>query len=130
MSKTISEATTATSQINDTALTYKQAPINTAAQVTQVTQHASQPSKECNTNNTDNTGILQGLDKKARQVLLDTAKGEENPMNIYKLKEKAEAALAEIIPAPPQGTEVQEVFKLRNGSMTLQFTSKEAADWL
>ena len=130
MSKTISEATTATSQINDTALTYKQALINTAAQVTQVAQRASQPSKERNTDTTDDTGLLQGLDKKARQVLLDTAKGEENPMNIYELKEKAEAALAEIIPAPPQGAEVQEVFKLRNGSMILQFASKEAADWL
>ena len=130
MSKTIGEATTATSQINDTALTYKQALISTAAQVTQVTQRTTQLSKERTAANPDDTGLTQGLDKKARQVLLDTTKGEENPMNIYEIKEKAAAALAEIVPAPPQGAEIQEVFKLRNGSMILQFASKEAADWL
>ena len=130
MSKSISEATTVTSQINDTALTYKQALINTTAQVTQATQRAAQPSKERTAGAPVDAGLTQGLDKKARQVLLDTAKGEDNPMNIYEIKEKAAAALAEIIPAPPQGAEVQEVFKLRNGSMILQFASKEAADWL
>ena len=130
MGKTISEATTVTTQINDTVLTYKQALINTAAQVTQAAQRAPQTSKEHTTGALDDAGLTQGLDKKARQVLLDTAKGEDNPMNIYEIKEKAAAALAEIVPAPPQGAVVQEVFKLRNGSMILQFASKEAADWL
>ena len=73
---------------------------------------------------------MQGLDKKAWQALLDMANGEDNPMNIYEIKEKAAAALAKIIPALLQGTEVQEVFKLRNSSMILQFALKEAADWL
>ena len=40
------------------------------------------------------------------------------------------AALAEIMPPPPPGTEIQEVIKLRNGSLILQFESKDAADWL
>ncbi|KAF8260752.1 hypothetical protein EI94DRAFT_1609832 [Lactarius quietus] len=38
--------------------------------------------------------------------------------------------MADITPAPPQGSEIQEVIKLRNSSMILQFKSKEAANWL
>jgi hypothetical protein len=125
MSKSISEATTATSQINDTALNYKQALLCTTNRVSQpqLTKTNADP-------HTDDTGIILGIDKKSRQILLDTTKGEDNYMNIYKIKEKAAAALAEIVPPPPQGAEIQEVIKLRNGSMILQFATKEAADWL
>jgi hypothetical protein len=79
---------------------------------------------------TNDLGLALGLDKKAKQVLLDTSKGEDNLMNIYKIKEKVAITLAKITPPPPQGSEVQEVFKLCNSSLILQFTSKEAADWL
>jgi hypothetical protein len=60
----------------------------------------------------NDTGLLLGINKKARQVLLDTTKGEDNYMNIYEVKEKAMAAMEDILPAPPQGTEIQEVIKL------------------
>jgi len=56
--------------------------------------------------------------------------GDGDHLNIYELKEKAQAALAEIIPPPPEGTEIQEVIKLRNGSTILQFTTKEAVNWI
>jgi hypothetical protein len=78
----------------------------------------------------NDTGLLLGINKKARQVLLDTTKGEDNYMNIYEVKEKAMAAMEDILPAPPQGTEIQEVIKLWNSSMILQFNTKEATDWL
>ena len=125
MNKTISEATTATSQINDTALNYKQALLQTATRAPQ-TQETRASTEHRNTD----AGLTLGIDKKARQILLDTAKGEDNCMNIYEIKEKAAAALADIVPPPPQGAEVQEVIKLRNGSMILQFANKETADWL
>jgi hypothetical protein len=40
------------------------------------------------------------------------------------------AVLAGITPTLLEGSEIQEVIKLRNGSIILQFSSKEAADWL
>ena len=127
MNKTIGEATTATSQITDTALTYKEALITTVNQVVQPSAmktrlEAPQSDRE--------HALALGIDKKARQVLLDTATGEDNCMNIYEVKEKAAAALSEIAPPPPPGAEIQEVIKLRNGSLILQFASKDAADWL
>jgi hypothetical protein len=125
MNKTISKATTATSQINDTALTYKEALLHTTAQATQ-----PQATKNHNTTHTDNTGLLLGIDKKARQVLFDNTKGEDNHMNIYEIKEKATIVMKGITPAHMQGTEIQEVIKLRNGGIILQFASKEAADWV
>ncbi|KAF8259341.1 hypothetical protein EI94DRAFT_1813487 [Lactarius quietus] len=46
--------------------------------------------------------ISLGIDKKAGQVLLDNAKGEENYLNIYKIKEKAAKALGKITPPPTE----------------------------
>ena len=127
MSKTLNEATTATTQISDTARSYKQALLQTNNQPSQLQGNAT---RSLNTSSEDNTGLLLGIDKKARQVLVDSAKGEDNYWNIYEIKEKAEAALANMTPAPPEGTSIQEAIKLRNGSMILQFTTKEAAEWL
>ena len=98
MSKTIGEATTATNQITDTALTYKEALTNTVNQATQAPAnrtHLETPP------NDQEYALAIGIDKKAHQVLLNNAKGEENCMNIYEIKEKAMAALAEITPPAP-----------------------------
>jgi hypothetical protein len=129
MSKTINEATTATTHINNTALNYKQALLHTTAkppppppQTQQVRPH--------NDIRYDNTAILLGIDKKARQILFDSGKGEDNLWNTSEIREKAKAAMANIQPAPPEDTEIQEVIKLRKGSLILQFVTKEAADWL
>ena len=127
MNKTISEATMATNQITTTALTYREALTNTVKQAIQPTEKKTHsdpiPSDQ-------EYALALGIDKKARQVLLDTVKGEENYLNIYEVKDKAMAALAEIVPPPPPGTKIQEVFKLRNGSLILQFEQKATADWL
>jgi hypothetical protein len=125
MGKSINEVTTATTQISDMVQSYKEALLSTTKQLTQPrptnTQHAS-PSP--------GSGLQHGIDKKARQVLLDNDKGEDNHLNIYEIKESAAATLANLMPPPPEGSAVQEVIKLRNGSCILQFTTKETADWL
>jgi hypothetical protein len=74
--------------------------------------------------------IALGIDKKGRQIFFDSVKGEDNFWNTSEIREKAMAAMNSITPAPPQGIEIQEVIKLRKGSLILQFTTKEAADWL
>ena len=127
ISKTIREATTATNQFTDTALTYKEALTNTVNQTTQAPARRFRPEAP----QTDQEyALVLGIDKKARQILLDNTKGEDNGMNIYEVKEKVMAAMAEITPPPPLGTEIEEVIKLRNGSLILQFKSKNTADWL
>jgi hypothetical protein len=131
MSKTINEVTTVTMHINDTALNYKQALLHTTAKPPQP-QPQSQPWQTRLHNNIqyDNTAILLGIDKKARQILLNSNKGEDNFWNTSEIREKAKAAMTDILPAPPQELEIQEVIKLRKGSLILQFTTKEAANWL
>jgi hypothetical protein len=127
MSKTINEATTVTTHINDTALNYKQALLQMAAIPPQPQTQQARPRNEIQY---DSTAIALGIDKKARQILFDSVKGEDNFWNTSEIREKAMAAINSITPAPPQGIEIQEVIKLRKGSLILQFTTKEAADWL
>ena len=128
MSKSINEAQVATSQITDTAFTYKQALLQTATPQPMKAQYARPHAGA--TEEDAKYMISMGIDKKARQVLLDTTKGEDSYLNSHQIKEKAMMALAEIIPAPPQGTEVEDIIKLRNGSLILQFSTKETAEWL
>ena len=128
MSKTINEATTVTTHINDTALNYKQALLQTATQPQPQAQ--TQQVRPRNEIQYDDTAIALGIDKKARQILLDSDKGEDNYWNTSEIREKAMKAMNDILPAPPQGTEIQEVIKLRKGSLILQFATKESADWL
>ena len=127
MGKSITEATTATTQISDTAQSYRNALLNTNCQAARTQAQTVGPQTLAQLPDPE---LLYGLDKKARQVLLDTSKGEDSQMNIYELKEKAMAALNSIAPPRPPGTEVQEVIKLRNGSILIQFINKKAADWL
>lgn len=74
--------------------------------------------------------IGMGIKKKAQQVLLDTTKGEDSYLNSHEIKEKVSEVMAKIVPALPQGTEIEDIIKLRNRSLILQFTTKEAAVWL
>ena len=123
LSKTINEL----QQLQTKSCSYKQALLQMNNQPSQPQGNATRPH---DTNSDDNAGLLLGIDKKARQVLVDLAKVEDNYWNIYEIKEKAEAALANMTLVPPEGTSIQEAIKLRNGSMILQFTTKKAAEWL
>ncbi|KAH9019410.1 hypothetical protein EDB84DRAFT_1566080 [Lactarius hengduanensis] len=127
MNISITAANTATSQISETATTYKEALISTNTCLHQappcMASAAPSPTDQ-------DLNLHIGLDRKARQILLDSATGEELCFNIHKIREKAEAVLADISPPPPEGTKVQEVLKLKNGSIIIQFTTKEAADWI
>jgi hypothetical protein len=126
MSKTMNEATTVTTQINNTALNYKEALLHTTTTQTAIHKHDRSRTEPL----AADAELMLGLDKKTRQILLDTTKEGDDSMNIYEIREKAEAALTSTVPPPPQNSEVQEVIKLRNGSIILQFTTKETAEWL
>jgi uncharacterized protein YktB (UPF0637 family) len=135
MGRTINEATTVMSHINNTALNYKQALLHTSDKPPQPQpqpqpQHQPPQARPRNEIQYDNAAILIGIDKKARQILFDSGKGEDNFWNTSEIREKAKAAMDSIQPVPPEGTEIQEVIKLRKGSLILQFVTKESADWL
>ncbi|KAH9048211.1 hypothetical protein EDB84DRAFT_1557007 [Lactarius hengduanensis] len=126
MCKSITDATTVTSQITKTAVTYKEALLSTNTRP--VLAPACPPPP---TQSQDQEYSLQiGLERKARQILLDSATQEGHCFSTHKIKEKAEKALANMTPLPPAATKIQEVMKLKNGSIIIQFDTKEAADWI
>ena len=140
MSKTINEATTATNQINDTALNYKQALLQSTTQAPQWVQ-----ARAGNNTYVDKTGaphnierreqtdprILRDIDRKARQILIDTIDPSITNASQTEIKEKVNAAIATITTSPPpEDTTVIEVIKLRKGGCTILFKDKEAVNWL
>lgn len=147
MSKSITDATTATLQINDTALNYKQALIGTTAQETQVPQtqqaraifnneHAmdmGRPTHPYATERYDQVDpkILRDMDRKARQILIETLDPNITGASQAEIKEKVSAAIAKIAdPAPPKDTTILEVSKIRKGGFTILFKDKEVVSWL
>ena len=143
MSKSINKANTATSQINDTALNYKQALLRTTSQVMLPQQKRAnvesyeeedgQITQPHNVGRSDQIDpkVLRDLDRKARQILIDTIDPEITGASQAEIKEKVINAIAKIAnPTPPEDTTVLEVTKLRKGGFTILFKNKEVVQWL
>ena len=127
MSKTIGEATNATTQINDTAHSYKQALLQAAPQGPQMQQAYRTQGGQA----TPDPRILVDLDRKARQILVDTMDPEVLNASLAEIKEKVRTSIASVTnPPPPQNTEVIDVNKLRKGGITILFEGKEVTEWL
>ncbi len=99
MGKSITNATTMTSQIMETAAIYKEALQSTNMHPTQAavrsTNNTLRPPEE------HKLSLFIRLERKARQILPDSARHEDQYLNTHKIKEKAEKAIASISP-PPQ----------------------------
>ena len=143
MSKSINEATTATSQINDTALNYKQALLRTTTQAAQaqqvranIDQHTGEAEMPAWTRHAESHDqvdpkIIRDMDRKARQILIDTMDPDITEASQAEIKEKVNAAIMKITaPTPPKDTTVLEVTKLRKGGFTILFKEKEVVNWL
>ena len=143
MSKSINEATTATSHINDMALNYKQALLRTAAQAVPPMQarvntkeyalEAGQLDSPYDAGGSVQTDprIIRDLDRKSRQILIDTLDPDITGASQADIKEKVTAAIKKITdPTPPEDTTVLEVIKLRKGGFTILFKDKEIVSWL
>jgi hypothetical protein len=128
MSKTIGEATTATTQINDTAHSYKQALMQTAAPQATQTHHMYQA--QGRTAQPD-PRIQRDMDRRARQILVDTIDPLVTNASLAEIKEKVRTSLASVTnPPPPQNVEVIEVNKLRKGGIAVLFAGTKVMDWL
>ena len=143
MSKSINEATTATTQISDTANSYKQALLRTTSQTYQPQQAKfnadSYTDEEGLLPSPRNTGnyeqidprILRDIDRKARQILVDTMDPNITEASLTEIKEKVCTAISKIAnPAPPKDTTVLEITKLRTGGITILFKDKEVVEWI
>lgn len=127
MSKTIGEATNATTQISDTVHSYKQALLQAAPQGPQ-TQHMYHTQER---RAQPDPRILVDLDRKVRQILIDTIDPEVLNASLAEIKEKVRTSIASVTyPPPPQNTEVIDVNKLRKGGITVLFGGKEIIKWL
>ena len=122
MTKTIGEATTATTNITDTAHSYKQALLQAAPQVTQPQQGGASQS---------DPRIIRDMDRKARQILIDTLDTKILNVSLEEIKEKVRSSIAGISdPPPPQDIGISEINKLRKGGFTILFKDKDVILWL
>ncbi|KAH8983324.1 hypothetical protein EDB86DRAFT_3085439 [Lactarius hatsudake] len=73
--------------------------------------------------------VTRDLDRKSKQVLVDVFNKDITNSSLEELKSKSNKIIAEDAEKPPADAEVQEIHKLRNGGLILQFKTKEAAEW-
>ena len=140
MSKSINKATMVTNQINDMVLNYKQALLQTTTQVPQWVQardNANTYTEEVRSPHSTerceqvDLRILRDIDRKARQILIDTLDPSITNASQMDIKEKVNAAIKKITTyPPPEDTTVVEVTKLWKGGCTILFKDKEVINWL
>ena len=75
--------------------------------------------------------ITRDIDRKAKQVLVDILNGEVLNRSLDELRNKFDILITETeeLAKPEINTSVQQIVKMRNGGLILQFNLKEAAEW-
>ena len=127
MNKMIGEATNVTTQISNTAQSYKQALLQVAPQGPQV-QH---PYHMHERNMQPDPRILVDIDRKVRQILVDMIDPDMLNTSLVEIKEKVRTSIASVTNLSPlQNTEVIDINKLRKGSITILFKGKHVIEWL
>jgi hypothetical protein len=116
----INKVTDTTSQLANTATTYRDALLN------KTTSAPNQGGP-----NATNPAINAATDRKMRQVLVQLSEADVATLSQGVIMEKATSAIEQITdPPPPEGIAIKEVTKLRKGAILLMFNSKEAAEWI
>ena len=123
MGNTIAQVTDTSSQLANTATNYKDALLMSREQNPQP-RYAENPTQ------TD-PKIIRDLDRKARQILIDTLDPKITGASLADIKEKVSTAIAQITnPPQPKDTTILEINKLRKGGFTILFKDKEVIAWL
>lgn len=121
MGNTIAKVTDTSSQLANTASTYKDALLNSN----------SQPRGTPATRSQTDPRIIRDVDRKSRQILIDTMDPKIADASNAEIKEKVSNALkSSTNPPPPQDVTVLDVSKLRKGGFTVLFKEKEVITWL
>ncbi len=124
-SKKLDEVAKTSNNLNSVVNTYKDALIAPAAINTHNRAQVALQLKSL-----EEQRVTQDTERKSRQILIDTANKQLINQSIEALKDKLANTIHKA-PAPlPKNVDIQEVRKLRNGGIMLQFKTKEAAQWL
>ena len=119
--KSIAQVTDTSTQLANTATSYKDALLK---------------NRERQTRNLEgpppvDPRIVRDLDRKARQILINTLDPKIAKSSQAAIKEKVSEAIKAITnPPPPKDTTITEVNKLRKGGFTVIFKEKEVVNWL
>ncbi len=122
-SKNLDEVAKTSNNLNTTVSTYKDALLTPAATLQR--KYTTAPLF-----NPADPRITRDSERKARQILIDSANRDFLNQSIEALKDKLNAAIRKAPPPIPMDVEIQEICKLRNGGIIVQFKTKEAAEWL
>ena len=123
MGKSLAQVTNTNSQLECTATSYKEALLKSNEQQAQP-RNSDRPSQ------TD-PRILRDVERKTRQILVDTSDPKINDASNNEIKEKVTSAIKAITePTPSKDTTILDVSKLRKGGFTVIFKDKEVINWL
>jgi prefoldin subunit 5 len=123
MGSSIAQVTDTSTQLACTATNYKDALLRSG-------EHQPRPRSPVNSPQTD-PKILRDVDRKTRQILIDTLDIKILEASLAEIKEKVSAAINSVTnPPPPKDSTIVEVSKLRKGGFTVLFKHKEVVDWL
>ena len=125
VSKNLAEASDTSSKLTNTVSSYKDMLLT--APKLQPVGTAAGPKRSTTTD----PKISRDIERKAKQVLVDIYNKEVVNQSLDELKSKFNELIREMEDAekPTEDTVVQQIVKLRNGGLILQFGSKEAAEW-
>ena len=126
---TIAQVTDTSSQLANTATSYRDALLKSGEQQQQLQQHSNRP----------NPGqpmqldpkILRDIDRKQRQILIDTHDATLLETSLAGIKERLSTAITGITdPPPPKDASILDVNKLRKGGITVVFKERSTAEWV
>jgi hypothetical protein len=126
MGKSIVQVTDTSMQLASTATNYKDALLKSSEQQTQPRPYPPQekPSQS-------DPKVIRDIDRKARQILIDTKDDKLLSASLAEIKEKVHTAISAITnPPPPKEVTILEISKLCKGGFTILFKEKEITDWL
>jgi hypothetical protein len=122
MGNSLAKVTDTSSQLENTASTYRDALHNDRTQ--------QPPPQSANPNLVD-PRVTREIDRKARQILIEMKDASIMGASLAEIKEKVRTALeATTEPPPPKDTTILKIGKLCNGGVTILFKEKEVLEWL
>ena len=121
--KSIAQVLDTSSQLANTATSYKDALLKSNEQQAHPRDLESTPQVD--------PRVTRDVDRKSHQILIDTLDPKIAEMSLAGIKEKVSATMTAITnPPPPKDFIITEVIKLRRGGFTVVFNDKEVIKWL
>ena len=121
--KNLDEVAKSSNKINNMVSTYREALLVPAPLQNRILPGVMQQV-------TADPRIARDAERKTRQILIEVYNKEFMNQSMEALKNKFVEAIGKITQERPKDVEIQEIRKLQNGGVMIQFQTKEAAEWL